>query len=107
MSAKFVEVSAVYETYDETGAAGKCIGIFSDSSVAKSFSKCKGWYGGDAKVVSKVAMEVDGEYYLLESKFPIDLDGKKANYEKMVREQALSRLSDEELRVLGLKRNGK
>lgn len=100
---KFITVYSAYETTDEMGRTGGCIGHFSDPSSANIAAQGKGWYGGEGKVLTHSAVCIDGEVYLLKSNEPVDLDGKKEQVRKQLAAQALAKLSDVEKEALGLK----
>jgi hypothetical protein len=81
---------------------GPVISYHSCESEAKNAAKGKGFYGCDGASSKKKVIQCDGEFWLLASDQPIDLDGRKKANDNRIRAEALSLLSAEQLRVLGL-----
>lgn len=100
-----VEFLTVYAAHGDGGerGIGPVIGYFRTHAQATVFAKGAGWYGGDGAVGQHSAITVDGKTYVLQSPVPIDLDRAQAQYDETLLERTLSKLNDEELRVLGLR----
>lgn len=103
MHAKIITVYAAYTTVNEAGSIGSCLGYYSHSPDAFNRIKGKGFYGGSGEVVTKYAIAVGVEYFLLESVTPIDLDDSKRFDVNEIRKKALEKLTQEEKDVLGIK----
>lgn len=83
---------------------GPIIGYASTKSRADEMAKGQGWYGGTGWVQETSVVEIEGKIYALASPVPIDLDGVQAGKDAILRKQTLANMSDDQLRVLGLKR---
>lgn len=94
---------AVYETTDDYGRRGSCLGIFRSSISANEAAKGRGWYGGDAECTEVWLVEIDGKYYRLKSPEPVDLDRQQAIYDEKLKQQTLASMTAEQKRVLGIK----
>jgi hypothetical protein len=81
---------------------GPVISYHSCESDANNAAKGKGFYGCDGATSKKKVIQCDGELWLLASDKPIDLDGRKKVKDDRIRAEAISLLSAEQLRVLGL-----
>lgn len=98
MSWKIVEVWAVYTKGDDR-IRGDPTDFFSAAESAGRFSSGRGWYGGDAEVEKRIAVVVDDKVaYLIDRE--IDIDCKQAANRKILRQQAKSKLTPEELDAL-------
>lgn len=87
-----ISTAYVLYTTDYEGRPLSPKGYYSQSPVA-----------GVLEYVKEVnVLVVEGETYLLERPEPVDIDGNKAQREARLREEALSKLSDAEKKVLGL-----
>lgn len=98
----FLTVYAAHGDGGERGV-GPVIGYFSNDHQARCFAAGKAWYGGDGHVCACDAIKVGEQVFVLNSRYPIDLDKAQAKYDEELRERTLKKLSDEELRVLGLR----
>lgn len=96
------EAYGAYETTDDRGSLGGCLGWFSSEHDADNAAAKKGWYGGQGATRRRDTITVKGETYVLLSSNPIDLNGKKEEVEKNLRESALKKLTDAEKSALGI-----
>lgn len=101
----------VVETIDDRGGEGATLGYFKAEGTAKLNAKGKGWYGGDANVYKVYATNIGNHTYeLFTGRYstgvptPIDVDGEQKKRDEELRAQTKASLTDEQLRVLGLKR---
>ena len=99
-----IKIWSAYETIDDRGNIGACLGRFSCEQYAKEAAKNRGWYGGDGDVKESSAIKVDGKIYGLASPNPIDLDRRNAIADEVLKQQTLAGLTPEQKRVLGLGR---
>lgn len=101
-------VHAVYESTDDRGSRGACIGYFSDPTNAMSASAGKGYFGGNGEIKELPAIVIVNRghrsVYVLASSKPIDLDHEQANADAELRKKTIAGLTDEQIRVLGLER---
>lgn len=80
----------------------------STEAIAKEVAYKSGWWGGDAPIKEATAVTIRGKTYVLATEHAVILDAKhnaklKQKMEDDARELALSKLSTEEKRLLGLK----
>ena len=92
----------VYESTSTDGYRNDGDGrYFSSSAAAVNAAKTRhGAHGSGPR--SYPAIELDGEVYLLQGKYPIDLDFVKGTRREIIKVRALAKLNDEEKEVLGL-----
>jgi hypothetical protein len=83
---------------------GPIIGWHATEAMAEAYAKGRGWYGGDGGFTKHFAIRVGDNIYVLRDAKPIDIDQAQARRDMELREQTLAKLSDEQLRVLGLSR---
>jgi hypothetical protein len=100
---EIIDVWCVYEGGSEHDV-GEPAYFFTSYVTAKAKAQGQGWYGSNAEVEARKAIvnRVDGKVYLLERGTPIDLDGKEARKREDIKHVALSKLTAEERKVLGL-----
>lgn len=89
-----------YETIDDRGSLGRCLGYFSAEIAAIAAIKKKGWYGGDGVTQELSAITVDGKTYLLAERNPIKVDSSKEEVDAL-RKSALAKLLPKERKALG------
>lgn len=90
--------------------SGEVFGYFSSVDVGRTATANKGWYGANGShsgTVNALVFEIEGEEYVFLEKDRIEIfhtvqDVESAETESR-RQQALSKLSDEDKEVLGLK----
>jgi hypothetical protein len=99
---RIITIFAAHGDGGERGT-GPVVGYYSTLEAAKARAYHAGWYGGDGGTSVAKAIEVGGEMFVLLSDKPIDLDDKKSDADKRLREETLNSLSAEQRRVLGLK----
>jgi hypothetical protein len=87
----------------DRGGLGPIIGFFSSRIDAEKFAKGKGYYGSNGTVRERFAIIQDDQVYLLDREDPIDLDRKKELKTEELKNQALSKLTEEERKALNLK----
>lgn len=97
-----IEVWAAHGDGGDERSTGPVIGYCRTEAQAREFAKGKGWYGGNGVVLKKPAIFVEGEYWLLEERNPIDLDNEQARRDKQLRDETIAGLSKEQRRVLGI-----
>lgn len=102
MTDKILKVYAAHGDGGERGL-GPVIGYYTSESTAKMKAKGKGWYGGDGVVREAHIIESDGEYYALVNTNPVDLNGLQAEADEKLRAETLAGLSEDQIRVLGIK----
>lgn len=97
---KIVGGWAIYETVDERGRTGGCVGYALDKQAADTFAKGKGWYGGYGDVKPLTFLCLDGKYFPLHegagAPCTIQTEGQS------LRAQGLAKLSEAEKEALGL-----
>ena len=102
MDIKFIDV---YTAHGDGGdnSIGPVIAYCSTESIATSAAKGRAWYGGNGCVCKTSAVVIDGSVYILETRYPIDLDGiVKAQKEKL-RFSGIEKLTLAEIEALGIK----
>ena len=103
-----ITVYAVHETNDDRGSLGGCLGFFTSQSTAKLASVGHGYYGGDGRVVEREAIRIKqtGECFLMSGNYPgpIDVDQNLEKAKKEAVKRALSKLTDNDIEALGLKK---
>lgn len=83
---------------------GPIIGYFRKHHEAVDFARGKAWYGGNGAVQSAKAVEIDGKVYILDSGgAPVDVDMCQYKADEKLKEDTLASLSEDQLRVLGVK----
>jgi len=107
MTGKIIDIWAAFKCDDDRGLNGAFIGVFRTEQAARTAATGRGFYGGPGNVEQRKAVWfADDEVYLLERVAPmalaIGLDLIKTK--QMRREQALAKLTDEEVELLGLNR---
>lgn len=105
-----VDMKPVWAAMVSTDERGGDIvyGWYSTKEYALTESRGKGWYGSHGHAVQHKAVVIDGTTYLLgNAGHPIDVDGEQAIQDAELRKTTLASLTDEQLRVLGLKRDSK
>lgn len=105
MELNFLTVWAAYGGGTDILEPNELIGWFSEKSSAEKAARNQGWYGGPGRVASVEALCMDDSIYyaLANSGKPIDLDDKKSKADNQRREQALSKLTQEDIELLGIK----
>jgi len=95
----------VFQVHGDGGerGIGPVIGYASTKEKAEVMGKGKAWYGGNGYVATKFAVEIDGQLFILETPYPIDLDNTQATLDAELRKKTLAGLSAEQIRVLGIK----
>lgn len=98
------KIFAVYTVHrnNDDRYSGPVTDVCSTREIAEKVAAGSGWYGGNAPVYESWAVEVEGKVYLLSSITSVDLDGQAKKYKQLLKEQALNKLSKEEIKVLGL-----
>lgn len=103
---KDYQIITVYCAHGDGGneyRTGPIIGVFTDRLSADKAQKGQGWYGGNGGISEQKAIRLnDGKAYLIKEG-PIDLDLHQKNLDDDIKKKALSKLSDEDKRVLGIK----
>lgn len=99
--AKFVTVWAVLLGGDDH-RSGDPAEWYSTGSAAKIAAMGRGWYGGAAPVKSYFAVQINGSTYILRQRLPVDLDQEQAKQVERVKQEALSKLTAEERKALGI-----
>jgi hypothetical protein len=107
MTGNIIDIWAAFESDDDRGRNGPFIGVFRTKQAATMAAAGRGFYGGAGNVEQRKAVWfADDEVYLLDRVAPfalaIGLDLIKTKQKR--REQALAKLTDEEIELLGLKR---
>ena len=100
MKNELLIVYAVHQNDDDRNS-GNPAWFFTDEAKANAVADKRGWYGGKAPVRQRYAIKVNGACYLLETKEPIDLDSSPED-DLSNREAALSKLTPEERKLLGV-----
>jgi hypothetical protein len=102
------KVWAVHRNNDERNH-GPVTDLCSHEALATQVSKGSGWYGGDAPVVERWAVNVHGQTFLLDPATkgePVtiarNLDEVHLSQEETVRKAALAKLTPAERKALGL-----
>lgn len=103
------EVGALFDVWVvHTGAGERDNGrpdpslVFSKEGAARHAAKGRGWYGGTAAVSSfKAVRATDDRCYFVGGEIG-DIDKINADYEEKTRLAAISKLSAEERRILGI-----
>jgi hypothetical protein len=98
---KFVTVWAVLLGGDDK-SSGNPAEWYSTEPIAKIAAKNRGWYGGDATIARYHAIQVNGSTYILQYRLPVDLDQEQAKQVERVKQESLSKLTDEERKALGI-----
>lgn len=99
---KIFPVWTVHRNNDER-YNGPVTDVCSTEKHALAVASGSGWYGGNAPVLKRWAVEVDSNIYLLaDGPYPIDLDGTMKAQREALKETALKKLSPEEIEALGL-----
>jgi hypothetical protein len=99
-----VEHLDVWESYasnNEWGTNPFVVGYASTEKDALILSRGAGFYGADGGARKKAAVRIGNSVFLIQG--PIDLDGKVAQEKEKVRKNALSKLSPDEISLLGIK----
>lgn len=100
-----IDVWAVYQG-DDDRSIGTPTYFFSKRLEAEQFAQDKGWYGGKAPIKKRHAVSDSGKYYLIDEivneSGVIDIDQCQEKYDATIRAEALSKLTAEEKRVLGV-----
>lgn len=99
-----MEILTVYGAHGDGGerGLGPLLGYFTDKKVAQQVSKGKGWYGGDGYISEKMAVNTGNGVYLIEDPKPIDLNNEFAIKKDQLKASALSKLTPDEIRALGI-----
>ena len=100
-----MEILQVWAAHGDGGerSIGPIIGYFDTEDRAHEFAKQKGWYGGNGNVSRKHALRIDGLTYILDSKYPVDMNREQETRDAALKEATLAELSPEQRRVLGFK----
>ena len=100
-------IRKIYCSHGDGGetSIGPIIGYHSKQWDAELYAKGRGWYGGNGAISKQDIITVDGKSYLLASSDPIDLDGAELKRKNEMILKALAKLTDEEIRILGLSKN--
>lgn len=100
-----MKILTVYGAHGDGGerGLGPLLGYFSDKKVAQQVAKGKGWYGGDGYIDQKMALDTGNGVYLIADENPIDLDNEFSMRKDELKASALSKLTPDELRALGVK----
>lgn len=99
-------IKLIYKAHGDAGTdrgIGPVIGYFTSESQASLFARGKGWYGSDGGTSAAYAIQIDGKWYVLESRNPIDLDRNQAEADAILRAETLASLTADQKRVLGIK----
>lgn len=83
---------------------GPVLAYYSTQYQAENAAKGRGWYGSNGRVSKHHALRFGSEVWLLQRPDPIDLDAVLAKRDAELREETLASLTDEQIRVLGIKR---
>jgi hypothetical protein len=116
MQVHIKKMNRVIETTDDRGGLGKTIGFYEMKSEAEAVAKGRGWYGGDARLIStrilQVVEIVDGspvaKNYVLDNTFSdpvaleVDLVQDARDKLEAVQAKAKSTFTAEELAMLKL-----
>ena len=103
MSYKLITVFAAYGGGDDRGLGQSVIGYSRTLSGATAIAKGQAFYGADGTTAAKKAIETsDGKVFVIQGSGPIDLDGHEAAKKEAERQAALSRISPEDRKTLGL-----
>lgn len=82
---------------------GPVIGYFTDELAASDHAKGRGWYGGDGNVSRGDGITDGTKVWLLSSRTPIPID-RHLSSEYKAKVNALAKLTDNDLKALGLTR---
>lgn len=103
-ASKPFKVWEVWETVDDRGRKGEMIGVFTSKLSAEDAAKGHGWYGGDGTIISGEAIDLDGTIYSIRSLVKTEaLNRDIPSYRDMKKAQALEKLTEEEIEILGIK----
>ena len=101
-----MKLLTVYAAHGDGGERGfgPIIGLFTSRASAKTAACGKGFYGADGLVRERIALHVNGKYFLLDSSFPkaVDMDGVEKERREKRRQELIKQLSDDDLDILGL-----
>jgi hypothetical protein len=86
---------------DEAGLP--IIGYCRTESQARELAMRIALYGGHDAVSKAYALELNGQIWLLAKPIPIDLDNGQAKRDEQLRRSTIDSLSEEQIRVLGIK----
>ena len=98
-------VYVVWETLNEYGKKGQCVGVYDNKVKAEDIAKGRGWYGGNGAIDERTAI-VNGndECFVLDNTIkegiPLNID--YATHLKEAKAEALSKIIDSAKRILGL-----
>jgi len=98
-------IYAVYRTVNEWGKLGELVCYTTDKEVAHFKAKDTGWFGGVGTIITKGALVVDGEIFVLEDPTATTVREMAArNHAAMeeMKEDALTKLTPGERKALGL-----
>jgi len=104
---RLIDVFVVYEVIDEYGRNGGIAGVYSTRDRAKAAAHKQGAWGLDNDIIEHMAFQFcDGSILLIANQSPtaLDVDVKKDKARR--RAEAIAKLSECDLEVLGLKREG-
>lgn len=92
-------------TTDEWGTRGKRICICFERGEAEKAAKGQGWYGGMGAVDPEVVLADGPLFYLLKEPGPVQVLDKWVNPDEKQRkrDEALAKLTDEEIQLLGIR----
>jgi len=82
---------------------GPVIGYCSTEQRARELARKRGWYGSDGYVMTVNAVCIEGKTYVLAQPGPIEVDRRCAELDAKLREETVASLTQEQLRVLGVR----
>jgi hypothetical protein len=100
---KFVKLYKVSTTADEYGRYGATIGYFTFAHEAEVTAERHGYYGGPGQVDEKTALVIAGQFFILESPDPVEVNVNFIKSREDLKKAALAKLSPAEKAALGLK----
>jgi hypothetical protein len=75
---------------------------YSSSELAILAAKGRGYYNSDAVIETVSALRVEGQVFIPPSRDPVDVDLKEMKEKRLLRENALQKLTQNERKALGL-----
>lgn len=97
-----VEFLTIYKAQIDESDRGPAItiGFFSSEIDARLFTTGKGWYGSNGWAHLEKAVKIDDKVYIISE--PIDLDFNLAKEREKLKKIALSKLTEDEIKLLGI-----
>lgn len=102
MSVDRVTVYGIHQSNNEK-YNGPVTAWCSSKDIAETAAHKSGWYGGDAPISTFSALLINGAYWILHEREPVDMNGWQRAKDEVLRKETLAGLSPEQIRVLGIK----